>query len=324
MGISVVRYQLDHTKPACWALLKEDGLHPIDRQYRHQADLMLDYFADRETFMSALAPEPLDASVTYLSPLVGATQLFAQGLNYATHRAESGLDEAADDAENLIFSKASSSLTGAFHPIVRPKGCELLDYEIELGIVLKADIGEATHITDDNLKDYVGALVLCNDVSARDFMFGAPMLQWFKGKGQRTFCPAGPVLYLLDEEDFEHLYRLELTLKLNGEVKQSAVTDQLIHRPPKTLTEVSAFADLHVGDCILTGTPGGVLAGHSRQAGLAIAMNLTNDVKRRAKFVAAQKKQATFLQPGDVLELTIKTPDGLVDLGAQRNEVVDA
>ena len=128
----------------------------------------------------------------------------------------------------------------------------------------------------------------------------------------------------MDESDFTHLYQLELTLKLNGEVKQNAVTDQLIHRPPKTLTEISAFADIHAGDCILTGTPGGVLAGHSRQAGLAIALNLTNDDKRRAKFVAAQKKHATFLQPGDVLELTIKSADGALDLGAQRNEVVDA
>ena len=137
---------------------------------------------------------------------------------------------------------------------------------------------------------YVGALVLCNDVSARDFMFGAPMLQWFKGKGQRTFCPLGPVLYLLDEPDFAQFYELELTLKLNGEVKQQATTDQLIHKPPKTITEISAFANLSVGDCILTGTPGGVLAGHSPKAGLAIVMNLTNDQKRREEICRRTEK----------------------------------
>ena len=320
MGLSVVRFELEGAPT--WGVISNNKIHRITQPFAHQRDLLKTYFDDPKAFASLIDERPLEQNVPFLSPLLESTQLFAQGLNYASHREESGIDEVA--GENLIFSKASSSSSGPNDPIVRPKGCELLDYEIELGVVLKKDIAEETEVTEHNLHEYVGALVLCNDVSARDFMFGAPMLQWFKGKGQRTFCPLGPVLYLLDEPDFAQFYELELTLKLNGEVKQQATTGQLIHKPPKTITEISAFANLSVGDCILTGTPGGVLAGHSPKAGLAIVMNLTNDQKRREKFVAAQKKLATFLAPGDKLELSIRSQDGSIDLGTQENEIIAA
>ena len=71
-----------------------------------------------------------------------------------------------------------------------PKAASCWILRSSWGVVLKVDLEQETQITDENLHHYVGGLVLCNDVSARDFMFGAPMLQWFRGKGQRTFCPA--------------------------------------------------------------------------------------------------------------------------------------
>jgi 2-keto-4-pentenoate hydratase/2-oxohepta-3-ene-1,7-dioic acid hydratase in catechol pathway len=155
-------------------------------------------------------------------------------------------------------------------------------------------------------------------------MFGAPMLQWFRGKSQRTFCPMGPVLYLMDEADFEKLYSLQLELKWNNETRQSASTAQLIHRPAPTLTSISQFADLYAGDCLLTGTPGGVLARSSLKVALAILGNFQNDAKRREKFTRAQLERTRFLEPGDVLELAIRSEDGSIDLGRQRNVIVDA
>jgi 2-keto-4-pentenoate hydratase/2-oxohepta-3-ene-1,7-dioic acid hydratase in catechol pathway len=250
-------------------------------------------------------------------------QLFCQGLNYADHREESGLSDARDE-ENLIFMKAASSICGPNDTILRPAGCRLLDYEIELALVMKKGASAPVSITEDDLPDYVGGLVLCNDVSARDMMFGSPMLQWFRGKSQRTFCPMGPVLYLLDSADFRNLYSLQLTLRLNGEVKQSASTDLLIHRPAATLEELSTFADFHAGDCLLTGTPGGVLASGNLRVALAVILNLKNDPKRRRKFTEAQLSQSRFLEPGDELELSIRSEDGSIDLGVQRNQIADA
>ena len=76
------------------------------------------------------------AASQLLSPVTGDAQVFAQGLNYQDHAAEA---QQHVRRSNLIFAKASSSLTGPFSPIVRPAEVELLDYEVELGIVLRAE-----------------------------------------------------------------------------------------------------------------------------------------------------------------------------------------
>lgn len=327
MGISIVKYTRIAADTAEWGILNDGVINPLQLGAKNHKDLMAAWFGDRDGFGKAVSDEAVNpGDVRFLAPLSNDIQLFAQGLNYADHRAESGVeaDISSDDEDNLIFYKAASSICGPNDDIIRPKGCELLDYEIELGLVLKADIADAITIRDADLPKYVGGLVLCNDVSARDMMFGAGMIQWFKGKSQRTFCPTGPVLYLLDDADFANLDQLNLELKMNGKVKQHASTSQLIHKPAKTLGDIAAFADIRAGDCILTGTPGGILAGHSLKAGLAILLNFTNDKKRRAKFVKAQKAQTTFLQPGDVLELSITSDDGSINLGQQRNVIADA
>jgi len=279
------------------------------------------YFSGEDRLAPADREKSLDpAQVEFASPIASDVQLFCQGLNYADHRKESGVS-VSDDEENLMFMKAASSICGPNDTIVRPAGCELLDYEIELALVLKKEISKQIEVSEDSLKDYVGALVLCNDVSARDLMFGAPMLQWFRGKSQRTFCPMGPVLYLMDESDFDKLYSLQLTLKWNGVIKQSATTDQLIHRPAKTLTDLSAYCDIKPGDCLLTGTPGGVLAGANLKVGLSIITNMKNDRKRRQKFTQTQLALTRFLEPGDQLELFIQSEDGSIDLGKQCNVI---
>lgn len=323
MGISVVNFSEIAGGSASWGVLSEGVIRPLKTHYASHRELMASYFSGRDAFAAEVEEKTLSADdVHFNSPISNNVQLFCQGLNYADHRAESGVADAPHE-ENLLFMKAASSICGPNETILRPKGCELLDYEIELALVLKEGVTEATSITDSNLSQYVGGLVLCNDVSARDIMFGSPMLQWFRGKSQPTFCPMGPVLYLMDEQDFEHLFALQLTLKLNGQVKQSASTDLLIHRPAATLTDLSAFAGFSAGDCLLTGTPGGVLINANLKTGLAIILNLKNDEKRRKKFRQSQSG-TRFLQPGDVLELSLKTADGSIDLGCQKNQIADA
>lgn len=325
MGTSVVRFKRENEDKLQWGILENERVHPLAINALDHTDLMNCYFNDREAFNKAKSKDAINQqALSFVSPISNNIQMFAQGLNYCDHREESGLKVDAHEEENLMFAKAASSICGPHDDIYRPIGCELLDYEIELGVVLKRDIHGPTQVTDSNIGDYIGALFLCNDVSARDFMFGAPMMQWFKGKSQRTFCPAGPVLYLLDQGDEKQLYSLELTLKMNGKIKQNATTEQLIHKPPKTLTDISQYADINYGDCILTGTPGGVIGGHSVKTALAILLNFKNDKKRRQKFIEAQKARATFLQPGDFLELEIKSLDGSINLGKQKNMIAQA
>ncbi|MEH6567757.1 MAG: fumarylacetoacetate hydrolase family protein [Halioglobus sp.] len=324
MGISVVNYSEHDGGSDLWGILREGTIYPLKTLYLSHREVMTSYFSDREAFVGDVSEKTLSPSdVQFNSPISKDVQLFCQGLNYADHRAESGVADAPHE-ENLLFMKAASSICAPNETILRPKDCKLLDYEIELALVMKEGVSKSTPITDGNLSQYVGGIVLCNDVSARDIMFGSPVLQWFRGKSQPTFCPMGPVLYLMDEADFDKLYSLEMTLKLNGKVKQSASTNLLIHRPAPTLTDLSSFAGFSAGDCLLTGTPGGVLVNVNLKTGLSIILNFKNDVKRRKKFIEAQLAQTRFLEPGDVLELSLKTPDGSIDLGCQRNEIADA
>lgn len=324
MGVSIINYSVGESRDSAWGAIRSGSVFPLEGEYRSHREVMALYFSERDKFEKRINQNSLDSkSIRFNSPITADVQLFCQGLNYTDHRVESGVSTSTDE-ENLIFMKAASSICAPNESIIRPSGCQLLDYEIELALVLKTEILSETIITQSSISDYVGGLVLCNDVSARDFMFGSPMLQWFRGKSQRTFCPMGPVLYLMDKEDFKHLFNLQLTLKLNGAVKQSAKTDQLIHRPAETLTELSTFTNLAVGDCLLTGTPGGVLAQSSLKVGLSILLNFTKDEKRRKKFTEAQLAQTRFLESGDVLELSISTPNGDLDLGVQRNKIIDA
>lgn len=323
MGISIVNYSEKNSTKKSWGILKNSNVYPLLVDYSDHRELMAAYFQERQAFDGQISEQAISVTgLLFNSPVASDVQLFCQGLNYADHVAESGA-QAAPDEESLIFMKAASSICGPNDSIIRPAGCKLLDYEIELALVLKTDVSKPLSLKEPDLPKYIGGLLLCNDVSARDLMFGAPMMQWFSGKSQRTFCPMGPVLYLMDEEDFQYLYSLELKLQLNGRMKQSAITNQLIHRPAKSLSEISNFANLAAGDCLLTGTPGGVLAGSSLKVGLAIINNMKNDKNRRKKFTKAQLDRTPFLQPGDVLELSIKTADGAIDLGMQRNEIAD-
>jgi 2-keto-4-pentenoate hydratase/2-oxohepta-3-ene-1,7-dioic acid hydratase in catechol pathway len=325
MGISIVRFSSTAHQNGSWGVLSEQQVFPLALEFEHHRDLMDYYFSRRSEFDAAISGSGVDVQeIKFQAPLSKRIQMFAQGLNYASHRVEGGMSAEVEDEENLVFYKASSSICGPNDDIVRPVGCELLDYEIELGLILKRDITDATTVTDSNLSEYVGAMILCNDVSSRDIQFGAPVMQWFKGKSYRSFCPCGPVLYLMDAGDFAQLYDMELVLKMNGEVRQQSTTDLLIHKPPKTLTDISEYADLYSGDCILTGTPGGVIAGVNLKVALAIVLNFKNDKKRRLKFTAAQKSRATFLQPGDVLDLTLKSRDGAIDLGSQHGLITEA
>lgn len=323
MGISIVRFTQGSDAAAGWGVLREGMVFPLALEDEHHREVMTAYYEDRARFDAAIAQSGISSNdVSFHSPLSQRIQLFAQGVNYASHRAEGALDT-EEDGQNLIFYKASSSICGPNDEVVRPAGVELLDYEIELGLVLRKDITSRTTVTESNISEYLGGMILCNDVSARDEQFGATVMQWFKGKSFRTFCPVGPVLYLMDAEDFSRMYDLELVLKLNGEVRQQSTTELLIHKPPKTLTDISEYADLYAGDCLLTGTPGGVITGINPRTAMAIILNFRNDKKRRSKFTAAQKARAKFMQPGDVMELSLRTADGAIDLGRQRSVITE-
>ena len=261
-------------------------------------------------------------AASLVSPVTSDGTVICQGLNYGAHAKETG---AAKRTRNLIFAKASSSLTGPYGDIVRPANVELLDYEVEVGIVLRRDLKAGDVVTQEHVGSYIGAVVLCNDVSARDTMFGAPSIQWFKGKSYRTFLPAGPVLYWLDPSEVAPtLDKLEFTLSYKDSVRQAANTSQMIYKPAETLTELATMMDMKAGDVLLTGTPGGVLIGHAKPARMKeiITTNIQDDDRREEEFRKELKSAVSFLQPGETLALTLHDGHAKRDLGGQFNRIV--
>ncbi|KZE38840.1 2-keto-4-pentenoate hydratase [Bhargavaea cecembensis] len=317
MGIQLVRFEDQGTNK--WGVVDGENVKVLDNSSKTLADFLETGQAEAK---EAIGNDTLQtvalSEITLLSPVTKPAKIICQGANYSTHREEAGM-EAKRPPFNMIFDKANSSLTGAYSTVVSPEHVKLLDYEIELGLVIGKDITEETAVTDDNLHEYLAGIVIANDVSARDVQLIQG--QWLKGKSYRTFCPVGPYLYLLDQEDVPLIHNLELKLWVNDEIRQEANTEQLLFKPAETIAELSGVMDFDKGDLILSGTTGGV------------ALNLTPDLlvtvsnptiaadHRLEVLVEAQSKSGRYLKDGDVIRASIKSADGKIDLGEQKNKV---
>ncbi|MEQ9519138.1 MAG: fumarylacetoacetate hydrolase family protein [Parvibaculum sp.] len=317
MAINVARYELNASTG--WGVVADGGMTPLTGDYPTTGDFIR-HGRDEARSVAAAGTEnniPL-AHVRLLSPITANQQYVCQGTNYVSHLLESGIDP-AKQTFNMIFRKASSCLAPADTDIVRPAHVKLLDYEIELGLVMARDITGPEKVTWKNLCDYVAALVITNDVSARDVQL--PEWQFYKGKSYRTFGPTGPWLTLIEQTDVKHFQKLRLQLAVNGKERQNALASDLFFQPPETLTELSEVQDFAPGDLLATGTPGGVAA----QAPSKLIMLLTklmSDQKKWELFKKAGAKNPAFLKPGDKIAARIKTDDDALDLGSQHNLIV--
>ncbi len=265
-------------------------------------------------------PTLKEADVDLLSPVTQNQQFLCQGANYRQHMIESGMDPDAKTF-NMIFTKAQSCIAPANVDVVRPARVRFLDYEIELGLVLKRDVTSSQKVTDANLHEFVVGAVIVNDYSARDVQI--PEMQFYKGKSFRTFGPIGPYLCLLAPGDFRRLSDLQLALTVNGKIRQKDSVANLVYAPAETLTELSSVQDLHVGDLLSTGTPAGCALSVPSPGRQRIAA-LLPDAAKWKMFMKIQASREQYLKGGDVVESRIATPDCAIDLGVQRNRIVEA
>ncbi|MEY4390734.1 MAG: hypothetical protein RLZZ400_477, partial [Actinomycetota bacterium] len=183
--------------------------------------------------------------VQLLPPTLPTSKIVCIGKNYADHAAEMGSDA---PAEPLIFLKPTTSLIGNGEAIVLPSISERVDHEGELAIV----IGElAKNVSEDKALDYVWGFTIANDVTARDIQDRDG--QWTRAKGFDTFCPLGPWIeteFVVDSQILE--------TRVDGDHRQHASIDLLIHKVPRIIAHVSQAMTLLPGDVILTGTPAGI------------------------------------------------------------------
>jgi 2-keto-4-pentenoate hydratase/2-oxohepta-3-ene-1,7-dioic acid hydratase in catechol pathway len=251
-------------------------------------------------------------SLALLSPITTPCRVVAQATNYASHVRDVGRDPAKTPL--TFFRKASGSVTGPFGDIVKPDHVKLLDYEAEIGLVIGRELPVGTEVTEENLADFVVGLVVTNDISARDVQL--PKQQFFESKSYPTFTPVGPALVLVDADELNRFGDLRLRLSVNGEVRQNMIVEGDILFPPlQALQALTKFQHLDAGDIVLTGTPvGTALTTHG--------VTPTGDIDLPAFLSAQYQNNPKYLHDGDVIEATVATDDGAIDLGVQRNVVV--
>lgn len=316
MGLSILHYELNGESH--WGVLRNQEIIPVQGHYPTLQSFLLEGTRFAREAQATTAQRISLESVKVLSPVTEPARIVCQGANYGAHRAEAGM-KPERPAFNLFFRKADSSLSGAGEPIKRPAHVRLLDYEIELGLVIGRTIDKPLKITEANLHDYVAGLVIANDISARDVQLVEG--QWYKGKSYRSFGPAGPVLYLLDQDEIPGIYNLDLNLWVNDELRQSSNTRQLLFKPEETLTELSELMNLSVGDLILTGTPGGVALHLSQEDLQQLSNPSVPSEKKMELLMQSQQQNSKYLADGDVVRCEIKSPDGHMDLGVLENKV---
>ncbi|HZE14311.1 MAG TPA: fumarylacetoacetate hydrolase family protein [Mycobacterium sp.] len=252
-------------------------------------------------------------SLKLVSPITTPCRVVAQATNYASHVRDVGRDPAKTPL--TFFRKASGSIGGPFDDIVKPAHVQLLDYEVEIALLIGRELPVGTEVTEANLAEFVSGLLVTNDVSARDVQL--TKAQFYESKSYPTFTPVGPALVLVDADELKRFGDLRLQLRVNGEVRQDMIVDSdILYSPVQALQTLAKFQKVDAGDIVLTGTPVGTAL---------TARGIENPHQMDLKtLLAGQTQNPNYLHHGDVVEATVATDDGAIDLGTQRNKVVYA
>lgn len=211
------------------------------------------------------------------APIQRPGKIVCVGLNYAEHVVESSAEM---PNEPVLFMKPANTVSGPDDDVLIPPDSTKTDYEVELAVV----IGEESRYLPDEAAaiEAVAGYAVSNDISERHYQLERGG-QWIKGKAAETFNPLGPAVVSADE--IVDPQALSLSLSVNGEVRQSSNTSDMIFSVAHIVWYLSQFMILEPGDVINTGTPQGVALGIGPEA---------------------------YLKDGDLVELSI---DGL---GTQR------
>jgi len=220
------------------------------------------------------------------APVPRPGQIFAIGLNYVAHAAESRLDVPSSPP---VFTKFVSSLSGPVTEVVHPGGS--VDWEVELVAV----VGRGGHrIPESRAWDHIAGLMVGQDISERDLQLTGAPPQFSLGKSYPGFAPTGPWVVTTDE--LADPDDLELGCAVNGEQVQKGRTSEMVFSVSALVARLSAVTPLSPGDLIFTGTPAGVGIGREPRRFLSVGDELTSYVhgigQLRQTFAAAEAASA--------------------------------
>jgi 2-keto-4-pentenoate hydratase/2-oxohepta-3-ene-1,7-dioic acid hydratase in catechol pathway len=201
----------------------------------------------REAAAGSAGREPLDRAAL-AAPVQRPGKFLAVGLNYADHIAESG---APTPEYPTVFAKTSSCVNGPFDDVLRPAISDELDYEGELGFVIGT---RCRHVPRDLAHEVIAGYVIVDDFTVRDIQHRSG--QWTLGKSFDTHGVIGPWIVTGDELADPH--SLPIRTLVNGELRQSSDTSNLIFDCFAQIEIISGICTLEPGDVVATGTPGGV------------------------------------------------------------------
>jgi 2-keto-4-pentenoate hydratase/2-oxohepta-3-ene-1,7-dioic acid hydratase in catechol pathway len=256
---------------------------------------------------SGAAPDTL----RFHAPIPQPRQIFCSGANYRRHVVQIIMAQATDSTRNLsaserqahgekmmeerarngtpfFFVKAQSTVTGPLDPIVLPKNAEQPDWELELAVVMGR---QAHRVSRQVALEYAAGYTIANDITNRDKLYRQPGdmrelgMDWVASKCCASYLPLGP--YLVPAAEVVDPQALQITLRLNGEVKQDDNTSDMIFGVARLIEDLSHKVTLMPGDIICTGSPSGNGVHYNR-----------------------------FLRTGDIVESSI------TGLGTQRNPCI--
>ncbi len=229
------------------------------------------------------------SGVTLHAPVPQPGKFMAIGLNYQKHRAEA-VDAGIKVPRNQMwFTKQLSCITGPYGTILKPQTALMLDYEVELAVIIGR---RCRQVTAEEAPGFIGGFAVANDLSMRDWqLHNMPeRLELMIGKSFDTHGPFGPWLVTPDEVPDPH--DLSLRCLVNGELRQSSNTDDMIWNCYEQVAYLSSAMTLLPGDVLLTGTPPG--SGFSPRTATGAA--------------GRARKASVYLEEGDVVRCEI---DGL-------------
>ena len=227
------------------------------------------------------------SSVSFLPPVAPSGNIWCIGVNYAERNEEHDKEYASGrevPPHPTVFCRVSGSLVGHDQPIERPRVSKQLDYEGEIALVIGK---RGRHIPTDRALEHVFGLTLCNEGTVRDWLRHGKYNNT-PGKNFDKSGSIGPWIVTSDEIDLRT--PLQLTTRVNGEVRQRDSTARLMFPFESLIAYLSTFSTLMPGDLILTGTPTGA---------------------------GSRFDPPRWLKPGDVVEVEVP------GFGTLRNTIID-
>ena len=292
----LVTYEIEHREGL--GVMSRDGkwifpLRSMDMDYKTMQQLienisesekqLLEYMSSQDPYKIRGAA-PIE-EVKLLAPIPHPRQdVICLGINYMDHAEESARFKKEEfNGERpyaVYFSKRVNQAVNPGDGI--PSHSDIvkdLDYEAEMAVIIGK---EASHVPENQVKDYISGYTIINDVSARTIQNRHK--QWYFGKSMDGFLPMGPCIATVDELEFPP--KVQVQSRVNGELRQNENTSRLIFGIEHIVSELSQGMTLKPGTLIATGTPAG--------AGMGF-----NPPK--------------FLKPGDVVECSVEGIGSIVN-----------